>query len=637
MLKHPIIGVGTFQPSPRAKELVSQVLESLRLSYGPLTQKFESSFSKLHGCRFGIMSNSGTSSLHVAVSALKEIHGWHDGDEILVPATTFIATPNVILHNNLKPVFVEVDPIHYCMDPNSIEKKISPRTRALIPVHPFGQSSDMNPICQIATTANLKIIEDSCETMFAKYKGQSVGSMGDIACFSTYIAHLIVTGVGGLSTTNNPEYAIKMRSLVNHGRDSIYLNIDDDDDLTKEELQVIIGRRFSFVSVGHSFRITEMEAALGLAQLEEWESLIAKRRANARKLMRELSNYNDRLQLPTIREECEHSFMMFPIVLRDQPKTELTQYLEEHGVETREMLPLINQPIYKKLFDFPISAFPVSQWIIENGFYIGCHQDLSDSDLDYIIELFTRYWKPRSLATQQETSLLALLINDDDSNIEETLEILPFELFDEIIVFTHSPNEWLKNQLQGHPVKVEYIGKEDPLIFLARQELPFDNIVLYPANGSYDPRNIAKLLFALESGNEMATASRFIPGGLRHDRMKRFSYRSLGNRIFTMLANILFYGNLTDTLCRFRAIKTKCLQNITLEYKDLTFLYFLSIQAIRQGWNVREIPTQEAIDISPTQLRKTWRSVWPMLSLLIRTWFKRGENRPNKGTKIESE
>jgi len=146
------------------------------------------------------------------------------------------------LNKEFIPVLVDVDPIYYGLDPAKMEKAITPKTRCVIPVHLFGQASDMDPILEIARKHNLKVIEDSCETMFASYNGRRVGSLGDIGCFSTYVAHLVVTGVGGINTTNNPDYMIKIRSLLNHGRDSIYISIDDDKDKSGEELHTIIDR-----------------------------------------------------------------------------------------------------------------------------------------------------------------------------------------------------------------------------------------------------------------------------------------------------------------------------------------------------------------------------------------------------------
>ena len=191
--EQPIIGVGTLNLSARAIELVNDVLSRNRLSYGPMTESFERQFAAIHGCRFASMTNSGTSALHVALGALKEIHGWEDGDEVIVPAVTFVATPNVVLHNRMTPVLVDVEREFYGIDPNLIESAITERTRAIIPVHVFGQACDMDPVLELAKRHDLKVIEDSCECMFARYKGRSVGSLGDIGCFSTYVAHLLTT------------------------------------------------------------------------------------------------------------------------------------------------------------------------------------------------------------------------------------------------------------------------------------------------------------------------------------------------------------------------------------------------------------------------------------------------------------
>jgi dTDP-4-amino-4,6-dideoxygalactose transaminase len=295
----------------------------------------------------------------------------------------------------MQPVLVDVDPVHYALDATRLESKISPRTRAVIPVHPFGQPADMGPIRDIARRHDLKLIEDSCETLFARYQGRRVGSLGDIGCFSTYMAHLLVTGVGGMNTTSDPDYAKRIRSLINMGRDPVYWNIDDDDDLSAHDLRDVIARRFAFTSIGHSYRSTELEAALGVAQLEEWEAMIAARQANAQALIRLLAPFTDRLQLPTVRPGNDHVFMMFPLVVRNAPKGPLVYHLEQHGVETRDMLPLTNQPLYQRVLGWQEEAFPVARWINQHGFYIGCHQHLTEQDLSYVAELIRVYWETR--------------------------------------------------------------------------------------------------------------------------------------------------------------------------------------------------------------------------------------------------
>ncbi len=389
------IGVGSLIISDKGRKYVNEVLDNNRLSYGPFCQKFENLFAKLHQCKYSILSNSGTSALEIAVATLKEAENWKDGDEIIVPALTFVASINVILQNNLKPVFVDVDKKTYNIDPKKIEDKITEKTKGIMVVHLFGHPCDMDPIMELVKKYNLKMIEDSCETIFAKYKGKSVGSFGDISCFSTYACHIIQTGVGGLSLTNNEKYAVILRSLVNHGRNNIYLSMDDDKGKRDKELKMVMDKRFSFERRGYSYRITELEAALGLAQLEDIENIMKQRRKNAQFLSNSLKKWEEYIQLPTIMDGAEHSFMMFPIVIKtDKIKRDaLTLFLEENNIETRHMLPLTNQPYLPKLFGEDIEdKHPVAKNINKNGFYIGCQVDLTEEELAYMVSKFDEFF-----------------------------------------------------------------------------------------------------------------------------------------------------------------------------------------------------------------------------------------------------
>lgn len=382
-----------------AKNLILDTLKKGRLSPGPITAEFESKFAKMHGAKYAIFTNSGTSALQIALHALKSIHKWKDGDEVLVPSITFIATSNVVLLNRMKPVFVDVNPYTYNIDPKQIEQHITKRTRAIIPVHLFGLPAKMDEINKIAKKHNLKVIEDSCEAMAVNYKNQSVGSLGDIGCFSTYIAHLLITGVGGIATTNNSEYAVKLKSLMNHGRDSIYLNIDDDKEKKGKQLFNIIQKRFSFVDVGYSYRATELEAALGLSGLRNLKSFVQKRQKNAAHLTSKLKRFSPFIRLPTIPKDKEHAFMMYPITVIDPrlSRDELTYFFEERGVETRHAMPLLNQPIYKKLFGDLESRYPNAAYINQNSFYFGYHHDLTRQELDYIVKAFRDYFKSKKV------------------------------------------------------------------------------------------------------------------------------------------------------------------------------------------------------------------------------------------------
>jgi perosamine synthetase len=384
-----LIGVGDFQTTPLMRKLVNQVLDTNRLSYGPMSRLWESKMAKLHGCAYGVVTNSGTGAMLVALQALKELNHWKDDTEVLVPAAGFVADINTVLQAHLIPVLVDVEDGYYTLDPNLIAKSTTDKTRCIMPIHAFGQPCSYS-VAKEAQYKELALIEDSCETMFVSTEGHVVGSWGEMACFSTYVAHLITTGVGGLVTTNYSDYAIRLRSLVNHGRDSIYLDIDADNNCSTERLREVIGKRFKFTSIGHSFRITEFEAALGLAQLEDYWGMLAAREHNARRLMYSLSYYSDRLELLRMRPDTDCAFMMFPIICRKDEKMRLCQYLEEHGIETRDALPLLGQPCYQGMFDE--SKYPVAKKLVERGFYTSCHQHLTDEDITYMLDTFRSYF-----------------------------------------------------------------------------------------------------------------------------------------------------------------------------------------------------------------------------------------------------
>jgi dTDP-4-amino-4,6-dideoxygalactose transaminase len=386
------ITLGTLSISDQGKRYVNDCLDTNRLSYGKYTREFEEKFAAMHGCKHGIFMNSGTSALQVALTALKEVHGYKDGDEVLVPATTFIATSNIVLQNNMVPVFVDVNPRTFNMASGKIGEKITRKTRAIIPVHLFGLPAEMPEIMYIAESHSLQVIEDSCESVGSTVDGKSVGSFGDMGCFSTYVNHHIVGGVGGLVTTNDGKLAELCRSLMAHGRDSVYSSIDAANGLTGSGLQNIVERRFKFDRVGYSYRATEIEAALALAELGHFSQNAAKRQANASQLINLLSGISE-IQLPYVPYDSTHSWMMFPIICKPYVDREkLLMYLEEHGVETRHMFPLLESPAYRKLFPRMMEQYPVSQNLARSGFMIGIHQNLTPEDIRYVGELIHGYF-----------------------------------------------------------------------------------------------------------------------------------------------------------------------------------------------------------------------------------------------------
>lgn len=378
------------------RQYVNDVLDSGQISYGKYSRQFEQEFARLHGCEYAILSNSGTSALQVALQAMKEIHGWPDGSQVIVPATTFIATANIVRHCRMRPVFVDVSPFTYNMDMEQVSPLLSSDVKAVIPVHLLGQPANVARLKEIIKQSGyeIKIIEDSCEAMFVAEDGKPVGSLGEIGCFSFYNAHILTTGVGGMSTTNNPEYAAKMRGIVNHGLRIDQLNPDDN-----FSPRPVAGRRFIFDTYGHSYRQTELESALGVAQLEDWECIIPTRQRNAEYYQERIKDINNRYGNPFHFQELEQgrasAFMMFGLVLNKRDgkcvdKTAILKTLNSHGIETRDIPSCLGHSVYSWV---SLPDFPVSGWIYYSGFYTGCQPSLTLDDIDYVVDCIEAYFK----------------------------------------------------------------------------------------------------------------------------------------------------------------------------------------------------------------------------------------------------
>ena len=387
-MKTKKIGVGFASVTELEKKYVNEALDDSRLSPSKYVRKFEQLFAQKHGKKHGVMCNSGTSAIHVALEALKETEGWDGTTEVLVPALTFISSVNAVIHAGLKPVFVDVGAKTYNMDSSKIEQHITEKTKAILPVHCFGLPCEMDQISEIASRRSLKMVEDGADAHFATYKGKTIGSHGDYAAFSLYVAHTITTGVGGITITDDERHAEILRSLIAHGRactcevcvaSSPYA-------VCKKRTDSDLDRRFTFVRMGYSYRIGELEGALGLAQMERSDEIMDRRRRNASLLNELLSPYQDELQLPIYGSEYDHTFMMYPIMPLSENFTrkEITDYLESRNIETRPLFPLLNQPLYRKMYGTLEDSYPVAKNISRRGFYVGCHHGLGDEEMAYI-------------------------------------------------------------------------------------------------------------------------------------------------------------------------------------------------------------------------------------------------------------
>jgi perosamine synthetase len=354
--------------SEKEKANVSDVMESGWLSRHKYIPRFEDEVARIHGAKHGMMTNSGTDALRIGIATLKEVGGWSDGDEVIVPAVTFVATVNAVLQNNLTPVFVDVDRATYNLDATKIAEAVSSDTKCIIPVHLFGLPADMESVMTVANSLDLDVLEDSCEC-FGVHQVQ-----GDMAAFSFYMAHHIQCGVGGVLAMKDEEHDQIARSLMNHGRST---NAD----------------KFEFERIGYSSRVTELEAAVGCGQLERWESILFQRRSVVAKLMAGLKG-TEEIQLPIQHwtgKELDHSWMLFPVVLLKGDRDKLMAYLLEKGIESRQMMPLINQACYSHLVDE--EDYPVAKWINQNGICLPCHQKLTDDQIVYMVETVKGFFK----------------------------------------------------------------------------------------------------------------------------------------------------------------------------------------------------------------------------------------------------
>jgi len=375
------------------KKQINDVLLSGQFSPGPKVKEFEEKLAVLHSAKHCIFVNSGTDALRIALAALKEKHGWRDGEMVLVPALTFVATVNVVLQVGLMPEFVDVGMYGQTMNPyryghDSTCREIPDhwrRARAMMPVQLFGQDCDER-LYELAEKYGIKVLEDSCETILNPLKGE-------VGCHSTYMAHHLATGVGGFALTDDMDLNWLMRSYANHGRNTNYIPGYFVPFSPKNPTIMSIRQKFQFDRIGYSCRGTEFEAALGLAQLDGLAERVGQRRKVAERLTELLDVFPD-LELP--RQDCRrnHTWMMYPIILKES--SAMTRYdlcleLEKRGIETRDMMPITSQPCYDFIFK-PLRArqysWPVADRVNERGFYIPCHEQMTEDDIGWVARSF---------------------------------------------------------------------------------------------------------------------------------------------------------------------------------------------------------------------------------------------------------
>jgi perosamine synthetase len=330
-------------------------------SKGPFVRKFERAFAPEAGCDFAVTCASGTVALHLVLAAL----GLGPGDEVIVPAFTMIAVANAVRYTGATVKLVDVEPRTLNLDPALVEAAITPRTKAIIAVHTYGHPAQMRRLQSIAQARDLHLIEDAAEAHGAEIADQRVGSFGIAATFSFYANKIIATGEGGMVTTNDAQLAKLVRRLRDHAFHP--------------------ERHFWHEYVGFNYRMTNLQAAVGLAQTERIDEIVASRRA-LRTWYDERLRSLPGLQLPVEVEGARSVFWMYPV--RVDPSfgpssDELRQQLARRGIETRSFfVPMHLQPIYAK--QFRGQRFPVAEQLCRTGFYMPTHENLDERDADWI-------------------------------------------------------------------------------------------------------------------------------------------------------------------------------------------------------------------------------------------------------------
>jgi perosamine synthetase len=331
-------------------------------SQGKFIKEFEEKFSKYCEVKYGIATSNGTTALHLALVAL----GIKGGDEVIVPNLTFVATANAVRHCNATPVFVDVNQDYWGIEPSKIEEKITPNTKAIIPVHLYGHPCEMDNIMKIAKKHNLYVIEDAAESHGAEYKGKKVGSFGDISCFSFYGNKIITTGEGGMCLTNNEFLYEKMKILRDHGMDP--------------------NRKYWHTMVGFNYRMTNIQAALGVAQLEKIEEIISKKRKIAEQYKNYLKELSEDGLIILHPEEnwAKNVYWMFSILMNNEQisRDKLIEHLKSKKIESRPFFyPLNELPPYKEEKEFKNSAN-----LSRNGINLPSFNELSNQEIKKVCD-----------------------------------------------------------------------------------------------------------------------------------------------------------------------------------------------------------------------------------------------------------
>ena len=354
------------QPSLKGneKKYVDECLNGNWISSaGRFITAFEHAFASACQTQYGVACTSGTSALHLALATMD----LGPGDEVIIPTFTMIATMNAVAYMGATPVLADSEPATWNIDLNQVEDLITKKTRLVIPVHTYGHPVDMNPLMALADKRGFSVLEDAAEAHGATYEGRKVGSLGHAAAFSFYANKIISTGEGGMITTDNKDFAKMCRTLRDHA--------------------FCPERHFWHKVRGFNYRMTNLQAAIGLAQVEQLDHLVMQRRRNAA-LYNELLMEVAGIVLPPEASNVESVFWMYSILVRDEfgmTRDQLRWFLAEKGIETRTFfIPMHFQPIYYATYKG--QRFPVAEDLCRRGLYLPSSSSLSEEEIRYVAE-----------------------------------------------------------------------------------------------------------------------------------------------------------------------------------------------------------------------------------------------------------
>ncbi|MEM6263016.1 MAG: DegT/DnrJ/EryC1/StrS family aminotransferase [Bacteroidota bacterium] len=347
-------------------EAVLKVMRSSRLSIGPQLEAFEQAFAELFNVPYAVACNSGTSGLHMAIRAF----GIKDGDEVITSPFSFIASANCILFERAKPVFVDVEQESFNMDPALIEAAITPRTKAILPVHVFGQSADMAAIMDIAKRHNLRVIEDACEAPLALHNGQMAGTFGDCSVYGFYPNKQMTTGEGGMVITADEEVYKMCKSLRNQGRG--------------DSLQWL-----SHARLGYNYRINELTAAIGTVQTRKLPAIIEQRKQVANWYLEALAD-TPGIILPKEKEGNVHSWFVFGVRVDAARRDTLIEQLNAAGVQSKAyFFPCIHlQEFYMRDFGYKMGDFPKAEQLSNEMLILPFFTQMTHEQVMYVVETF---------------------------------------------------------------------------------------------------------------------------------------------------------------------------------------------------------------------------------------------------------